>query len=169
MKKTIFIFILISLALIYFKKENVAGLPLGELNPAVSQDNLKETACKANWTSTVRPSSQYTNALKLKQLKGYQDQDPSHYEEDHYIPLVLGGSPKSEKNLWPQSYLGQYNARDKDKVENYLHRQLCKGAITLIEAQKEIRSWKVIYDSIGQNFGSLTDPDETVGNFEENR
>jgi hypothetical protein len=27
---------------------------------------------------------------------------PADYEEDHFIPLELGGAPRNAKNLWPE-------------------------------------------------------------------
>ncbi len=62
-----------------------------------------------------------------------------NYEEDHAIPLVLGGHPTSTDNLYPQAYP---EAREKDKVEQMLHRKLCVGEITLSQAQDMVRNWK---------------------------
>lgn len=42
---------------------------------------------------------------------------PGNYEVDHLISLELGGS-NDIKNLWPETYQGQWNARVKDKVED---------------------------------------------------
>jgi hypothetical protein len=30
------------------------------------------------------------------------------FEEDHFIPLAVGGSPRSPKNLWPEPYEGKF-------------------------------------------------------------
>ena len=51
-------------------------------------------------------------------------------EEDHLIPLELGGSPKSVRNLWPE-YDGGHIPNPKDKVENALKRAVCDGRVTL--------------------------------------
>jgi hypothetical protein len=59
-------------------------------------------------------------------------------EEDHLTSLELGGNPTDPKNLWPQSYTTTPNAKDKDKVENYLRAQVCSGAMLLSDAQKAI-------------------------------
>lgn len=82
------------------------------------------------------------------------------YEEDHLISLELGGSPTDPKNLWPESYTTIPNARDKDKVENYLHKQVCSGALSLKEAQREISTdWISVYWKINpaQTLGSTSD------------
>ncbi len=33
---------------------------------------------------------------------GYADRNPAHYQEDHLVPLELGGAPRDPRNLWPQ-------------------------------------------------------------------
>jgi hypothetical protein len=33
-------------------------------------------------------------------------------------------------NLWPEPHEGKDNSFDKDKVENWRHRQICSGAMT---------------------------------------
>lgn len=58
-------------------------------------------------------------------------------EIDHLVSLEIGGS-NDQENLWPQSYCGQMNAHDKDKLENELHRLVCAKMITLQQAQSEI-------------------------------
>jgi hypothetical protein len=72
-------------------------------------------------------------------------QKPSQVETDHFVSLELAGS-NSEKNLWPQPFSGPWNAHQKDAVENYLHRQVCLGKMTLEEAQRQIRTdWRKVY------------------------
>ena len=110
----------------------------GAINPNVTQDNIHQTICVPNWTSTVRPPVSYTNKLKTKLLKtyGYKDLNPKDYELDHLLPLSSGGDPSSEDNLWPQPYhSGQVTALDKDTLEKYTHRAICSGKMTLKEAQ----------------------------------
>lgn len=111
----------------------------GEINPKINQNNIHQTICITNWTSTVRPPVYYTNALKLKQLKqyGYADKNLKDYEEDHLVPLSVGGHPTSEKNLWPQPYRsGAITAYNKDVLERQMHRDVCDGKISLKDAQK---------------------------------
>jgi len=67
------------------------------------------------------------------------------YEIDHLVSLELGGA-NDENNLWPQSYCGENNAHDKDKLENELHRRICKGQMTIIDAQMCIKNdWVMCY------------------------
>jgi hypothetical protein len=68
------------------------------------------------------------------------------YELDHLVPLELGGCPNCETNLWPQPRKVFPGASEKDEVEDYLHHQVCSGALPLAEAQREIASdWYAVY------------------------
>jgi hypothetical protein len=40
-------------------------------NPDVTQDTIDSTICVSGWTSTVRPPSSYTTALKIQQIAEY--------------------------------------------------------------------------------------------------
>lgn len=114
----------------------------GALNPAVSQATIATTVCRAGWTATIRPHPEYTTALKIRQLaSGYTyrgDTKPSDYEEDHLIPLELGGSPTSTRNLWPEPYLGTGGALVKDRIENKLHELVCARVVGLATTQHVI-------------------------------
>ena len=60
----------------------------GVLNSDVTQANVRETICARGWTRTIRPPSDYTNALKAKQMRDYGvGGPPSNYQEDHLISL----------------------------------------------------------------------------------
>ena len=133
------------------------GLPdpnctAGSIDTAVNQNNIQETICIAGYTEKIRPSTSYTDSLKNVSIRDYNyaDMDMSDYEEDHLIPLELGGNPVTVNNLWAEPYYGQYNAKDKDKLENYLHKQVCDGIMNLAEAQKEISTnWIQYYNEYG--------------------
>jgi hypothetical protein len=126
-----------------------AGLPdlrctPGALNPHVRQSNIRRTVCVSGWTQTIRPSTSYTNRLKAKGLEDYGFKDPTlgHYEEDHLIPLSVGGSARSPKNLWPEPYKGAFGARIKDKLERLMHDRVCDGTVRLAKARRHFRHWK---------------------------
>lgn len=138
----------------------------GAVNPDITQENISQTLCNSSWsTKSIRPPVSYTNPLKVKQIAeyGYTDTATKDYEEDHLISLELGGSPTDPENLWPEAYPV---AKQKDTVENYLHKQLCAGAITLAQAQQEIATdWYAVYESISglTHFGGMldsSDPDD---------
>lgn len=117
---------------------SVNGLPDPKCTPGVIFITDSKTLCSSSFTTkSIRPSVQFTNKLKIEQLKqyDYKDKNPKDYEEDHLIPLELGGSPSDTKNLWPE--VGD-SPNPKDKVENSCRRMVCSGEILLSEAQKEI-------------------------------
>ncbi|MGW5660014.1 hypothetical protein ACWEWG_07915 [Streptomyces sp. NPDC003758] len=124
----------------------------GALNPDVTQDTIDSTICVSGWTATVRPSSSYTTALKKKQIVeyGYSDTSASDYEEDHFVPLELGGAPRSELNLWPEPHYGDETSADKDVVENKLKKAVCAGDVSLEDAQNAIiTDWTTALSSLG--------------------
>jgi len=105
----------------------------GVLNPDVTQANISQTICVPGWTRTVRPSVEYTNALKVKQMRAYGELgSPSDYQEDHLISLELGGHPTDPRNLWPEPYP---RAAQVDRIENDLNAKVCSGALPLADAQ----------------------------------
>lgn len=117
----------------------------------VTQQNISRTICRKGWTSKVRPPEAYTGHLKIVQIRqyGYKRHNPHLYEEDHLIPLELGGSPKSVKNLWPEFDNGHI-PNPKDKVENALHRAVCDGKVRLAPAQRAIaRNWMTAERNLG--------------------
>jgi hypothetical protein len=69
-------------------------------------------------------------------------------EVDHLISLELGGSNDIE-NLWPQPYSPRPGAHEKDVLENWMHRQVCSGAMTLDDAQRAIaEDWYAAYEKM---------------------
>jgi hypothetical protein len=95
----------------------------------------------------VRPPTSYTNPLKTQQIRQYRYTDTrvASYEEDHEIPLELGGSPRDPKDLWPEprhASTGQ-TAASKDRVENKLKSMVCAGTAGLNAAQQAIATdWR---------------------------
>lgn len=93
--------------------------------------------CTPGYTKTIRPPQSYTTSLKIKQLREwhYTDQKTSDYEEDHFIPLEVGGHPTDPNNLFPQPWA---QAHVKDREENALHTAMCSGQMTIVQAQQKI-------------------------------
>jgi hypothetical protein len=113
----------------------------GVVNPDVTQANINDTICKHGWTATIRPPLAYTNTLKHQQMVrlGLPGQ-LIDYEEDHFIPLELGGHPNNPNNLWPQIWdvKDACSAHVKDIDENAFNDKVCKGQMTLKQAQQAI-------------------------------
>ena len=131
----------------------------GAINPAVTQADIGDTICVSGWTSTIRPSSSVTTALKESQLaSGYAyqgDTSTSDYEEDHLISLELGGAPSNPANLWPEPYNSPEGARVKDLVENKLRSLVCSHTISLATAQHAIAAnWWTAYQTYGGSHDS---------------
>ncbi len=71
------------------------------------------------------------------------------YEEDHLIPLELGGAPADPRNLWPEKRrsVGRWTARKKDRLERVLNRMVCDGELPLGDAQAAIaEDWTGAYE-----------------------
>jgi hypothetical protein len=126
----------------------------GAINPDITQENIRQTICNPRWsTKSIRPGESYTHRLKIEQIAeyGYSDSRLRDYEEDHFIPLELGGNPSDPKNLWPEPFetsIPDGGVHAKDKVEKYLHAEVCSGSLTLEQAQREIvEDWYRVYQA----------------------
>lgn len=99
--------------------------------------------CTPGYSQSVR------NVPQSEKDKVYAEYDvTSHptgaYEVDHLVSLELGGS-NDIANLWPEAATPKPGFHEKDKVENYLHSQVCSGNMPLKDAQAEIaKNWKSI-------------------------
>lgn len=125
------------------------GCTPGATNPEVTQGNIKQTICKKGWTKTVRPSESYTEQVKKTQLKAYGDsaRQIHSYEEDHLVPLEVGGAPSDPHNLWPE---WGATPNPKDKVEDAAKRAVCSGNMSLATAQQGFESnWIVLGQQLG--------------------
>jgi hypothetical protein len=117
--------------------------PPGALNPDVTQSNVAQTICVRGWTAGVRPPRAFTDALKRQQIaERHLPGIPADYEEDHLVPLELGGAPRDRRNLWPQPWP---EAKRKDRLEAAYHRAVCAGRMTLSDARRMVvdpRKWR---------------------------
>lgn len=133
------------------------------LDPNVTQETINSTVCVVGWTARVRPPSSYTTPLKRRQLAAANaaDQTPSHYEEDHWIPLELGGAPRDERNLWPEPIA---DARVKDAAENTLHARVCDGTLGLRSARLIMwANWSPTRITLPTRVSPPTPPETTGG------
>lgn len=148
MKKLILALSLISTAAFAVDAPNPTLTP-GDVRTTNIAD-VCSTATNKVTTKTVRnvPASVakkvYNNYGLTGDHTGYCNVDHG-CEVDHLISLELGGS-NDVKNLWPQPYAGDWNAHMKDAVEDRLHAMVCKGQISLPDAQHAIATdWKAAW------------------------
>src|SRR5579859_1206056 len=117
------------------------AMPDPKLTPGVVKAGVtKEIVCKVGYTQDARHVTTATKRLVFQRYGiEWTKENRKLYEVDHLISLELGGDNVVE-NLWPEPWEPKPGARQKDVVETTLHRRVCKGELTLEEAQAKIRT-----------------------------
>ena len=113
----------------------------GDILPNVTKNDI----CQPGYARSVRnvPASEKDQVYAEY---GVVSHSAGEYEVDHLVSLELGGS-NNIANLWPEAASPKPGFHEKDKVENYLHDQVCSGAISLKQAQIEIATnWLAVYN-----------------------
>lgn len=125
-----------------------SGLSDADCTPgALLSTGTKAAICKSGYSSQVRnvPTSEKNQVYAEY---GISSHGTGQYEVDHLVSLELGGSNEIA-NLWPELASPKPGFHEKDKVENYLHAQVCSGAVDLQKAQIEIATnWLAVYNSM---------------------
>jgi len=119
-------------------------LPDPKLTPGAILTTDAATICQPGYSRSVRHTP---GSLKHRVYVEYGiAQSSGHYEIDHLIPLSIGGADTRE-NLWPESHNTKpWNADVKDRLENYLHVEVCAGHIAVADAQKAVAAdWIAAY------------------------
>ncbi len=126
------------------------GLPDSACTPgAIFPDATKDKICVTGYASSVRNVPQSEKDQVYAEY-GITSHYAGQYEVDHLVSLELGGS-NDISNLWPEAASPKPGFHEKDKVENYLHDQVCSGAVSLQQAQIEIATdWLQVYQQMGQ-------------------
>ncbi len=104
----------------------------------------KNEICQPGYSRNVRnvPTSEKN---KVYAEYGITHHSAGEYEVDHLVSLELGGS-NNISNLWPEAASPKPGFHEKDKVENWMHDQVCSGAISLQDAQVQIATdWLSVY------------------------
>jgi hypothetical protein len=118
----------------------------GASDPRVTQADIGRTICRAGYTRRVRPPESVTEPEKPAAIAAYgyyAGHRLSAYEYDHLIPLELGGAPNDPRNLWPESGA---TPNPKDRLENVLRQEVCRGHLGLSAARREIATdWVSAY------------------------
>ncbi|GAC1364304.1 MAG: hypothetical protein NVS2B12_11510 [Ktedonobacteraceae bacterium] len=124
------------------------GLPDRACTPgAIIPNATVNQICQSGYSSGVR-NVPVSEKDQVYAEYGIQSHSPGEYEVDHLISLELGGS-NDIANLWPEASSPKPGFHEKDQVENYLHSQVCSGAISLHDAQMQIATnWLNIYSQM---------------------
>ncbi|HEY3289482.1 MAG TPA: HNH endonuclease [Anaerolineae bacterium] len=112
----------------------------GDILPAATASLI----CQPGYSKTVR---NVPTSLKDEVYASYgiASHIAGEYEVDHLVSLELGGS-NDISNLWPELASPTPGFHQKDDIENYLHEQVCSGAMSLKDAQIQIATnWLNIY------------------------
>ena len=121
------------------------GLPDSACTPgAIFPNATVQQICTSGYASSVRYVP-FSEADQVYAEYGIYHHYSGEFEDDHLVPLELGGS-NDIANLWPEAASPTPGFHQKDQVENYLHDQVCSGAMSLKEAQTEIATnWLAVY------------------------
>ena len=114
---------------------------------AIFPNATKDQICQSGYASSVRnvPTSEKDAVYAEYSITSHYS---GEYEVDHLVSLELGGS-NDIANLWPEAASPTPGFHQKDQVENYLHDQVCSGAVSLQQAQIEIATnWLQIYQQM---------------------
>ncbi|MBF6591710.1 MAG: HNH endonuclease [Ktedonobacterales bacterium] len=126
------------------------GLPDAGCTPgAIFPNATKDQICQSGYSRSVRnvPTSEKDQVYAEY---GIASRQPGQYEVDHLVSLELGGSNEIA-NLWPELADPTPGFHQKDTLENYLHDQVCSGAMSLGDAQARIATnWLAIYQQMPQ-------------------
>lgn len=142
-------------------------LPNDKLTPGVIALTDKTKVCSTKWGKDERA---VTEAMKKQVYSAYGTAPgkgtcklvahkakngkivKKGCEIDHRVSRELGGAD-DPKNLWAQPYLtpDDPGAYQKDKLENWLHVQVCNGKMTLSDAQNALLGdWYAAYLRMGK-------------------
>lgn len=124
--------------------------PKPKLTPGDLLTTDASIVCQKGYSKSVRNVPVSEKRQVYAEYNTSYPQPQGENEVDHFIALELGGS-NDIKNLWLEPANPVPGFHEKDKVENYLHNQVCSGNMSLEEAQKEIvTDWYKVYLSINK-------------------
>ena len=144
-------------------KAGIASLyPNPKLTPGAILTADASKLCMPGYSSTVRNVSTATKKQVYAEYGLNYPQPTGSYEVDHFISLELGGS-NDITNLWPEPASPTPGFHQKDQFENFEHEQICKGIITVQEAQRRmVTDWYYYYQTEMENITPITAPVQSV-------
>lgn len=116
--------------------------PNPKLTPGTTLNVTSHDVCVPGYSSGANgvrnvPDSEKNAVYAAYGIKTHQ---AGEYEVDHFIPLTLGGS-NDIRNLWPQPASPKPGFHEKDRVEFWLHIQVCSNGMELSTAQQMVKKW----------------------------
>src|SRR4051812_25146734 len=105
----------------------------------------KDDVCVPGYAKRVRnvPASRKNAVYKAYGITKHFNGETG--EVDHLVSLELGGS-NDQANLFPEAASPHPGSKDKDKLENRLHKLVCDGTLALATAQRAIvKDWVKAY------------------------
>jgi hypothetical protein len=124
--------------------DSQTGLPNSFLTPGDAKKVTKEQICAPDYMAKLKATKESTKEEAFERY-GLRATNAPGDVLDHLVPVELGGSDDLE-NLWPQPAKGEWNAAQKDALEQKLHAMVCNGSITLKQAQTAIKkNWVAAY------------------------
>ena len=118
--------------------------PNPTLTPGAVLTTDASTICTPGYASSVRNVSTATKKQVYAEYSVSYPQPTGAYEVDHFIPLEIGGS-NDITNLWLEPASPTPGFHQKDQFENFEHQQVCKGTISVAEAQSRMTSDWYLY------------------------
>jgi hypothetical protein len=120
------------------------GLPSSYLTPGDARKVSKEQICAPGYAASLKPTKESTMVDAFSRY-GLRDGKSTTEVLDHLIPVELGGTDSPE-NLWPEPAKGEWNASQKDALEQKLVAMVCDGTMTVKQAQTAIKkNWTAAY------------------------
>jgi hypothetical protein len=113
-------------------------LPKKSLTPGAVRDVALTELCQVADDDDLDPVvSVPTQKAVFSEYGIAPEQSKVNFQMDYLINPQLGGVD-DVRNLWPQPYSSEWNARAKDELERHLHQMVCEHKIELADAQREI-------------------------------
>jgi len=123
---------------------------------AAFPDATAAEICVSGYASRARDVSVDEKRQAYAQYGLTYPQRTGAYEADHLVPLELGGS-NDIANLWPEAASPTPGFHEKDGLEDWLHDQVCAGALDLASAQQEIATdWLSAWEAAGEPAASYS-------------